>query len=196
MMGYFPFFVELSGKDGPIVGGGVTALRKIQKLLLYGPRLTVAAPAITEEIRMIDGPLLLFRPFSSDLLAGKAFVIAATDNRQLNHRISTLCKSRHIPVNVGDDQAACTFLFPALVKQGTLSVGISTGGVSPSAAIYLKEQIAALLPDHFEELLTYLEVQRAFGKTVLPDQRRRSAFCAQLFIKCMQEGRADLFGAG
>ena len=45
-MGYFPFFVDLEGREGLVVGGGAVALRKLQKLLPYGPRLTVAAPEL------------------------------------------------------------------------------------------------------------------------------------------------------
>ena len=52
-MGYFPFFVDLSNKEGLIAGGGRVALRKIEKLLPYGPRLTVAAPFFLEEIEEI-----------------------------------------------------------------------------------------------------------------------------------------------
>ena len=33
MMAYFPFFVDLNGKTGLIVGGGAVALRKARKLL-------------------------------------------------------------------------------------------------------------------------------------------------------------------
>ena len=36
-MGYFPFFVELKGKRGLIVGGGIVAERKVRKLLPYDP---------------------------------------------------------------------------------------------------------------------------------------------------------------
>ena len=32
-MAYFPFFMELEGKQGLVVGGGTVALRKLQKLL-------------------------------------------------------------------------------------------------------------------------------------------------------------------
>lgn len=45
-MGYFPFFVELEGKKGVIVGGGTVAARKVEKLLAFGPDLTVIAPDI------------------------------------------------------------------------------------------------------------------------------------------------------
>ena len=36
-MGYFPFFVELEGKRGVIVGGGKVAARKVEKLLAFDP---------------------------------------------------------------------------------------------------------------------------------------------------------------
>ena len=45
-MGYFPFFVELDGKAGVVIGGGKVAARKAEKLLAFGPRLTVVAPAL------------------------------------------------------------------------------------------------------------------------------------------------------
>ena len=51
-------------------------------------------------------------------------------------------------------------MFPALVKRGELSVGISTGGASPSAAVYVKERIGELLPEDFGEILEELAVLR------------------------------------
>ena len=61
-------------------------------------------------------------------IEGCAFVIAATDDRELNHRISALCQEKEILVNVVDDKDYCGFLFPSLVKEGKLTVGISTAG--------------------------------------------------------------------
>ena len=188
-MGYFPFFIELADQEGLIVGGGVTALRKLQKLLLYGPRLTVAAPEFCPEIQNTLGVTLLRQPFVDELLDGKSFVIAATDDPALNRRISLLCGRRKIPVNVVDDKEACTFLFPALVKKGELSIGISTGGASPSAAIYLKERIEALVPDNIEELLEYLEAQRETARTFFAEESCRKAFLKELFLLCLQKER-------
>jgi siroheme synthase-like protein len=182
-MGYFPFFVDIAGKEGLIVGGGVVALRKIQKLLPFAPLLTVAAPEILPEIAEIKSLTLLHAPFSEEMLTGKFFVIAATDDVDLNHRISALCRQRGILVNVVDDQAACGFLFPALVQDGPLTVGISTGGASPSAAIYLKEHLSAALPEHFGEILEFLEAQRSCSP------RDNSRWFAALFAACLEAGR-------
>ena len=54
-MGYFPFFMDLEGWEGLVAGGGTVALRKIEKLLPYGPRLTVAAPELLPEIENTPG---------------------------------------------------------------------------------------------------------------------------------------------
>lgn len=187
-MAYFPFFVDLSRQNGLIVGGGSVALRKIQKLLAYDARLTVCSPEFSAEIRIIPALTLLRRPFEPAMLDGADYVIAATDNAVLNHQVSELCRGRGIPVNAVDDREACTFLFPALVKRGELSIGISTGGASPSAAIYLKEQIGAMLPEDFGELLEYLDGLRDRVKAVLPDSHQRARFFSRLFSACIQTG--------
>lgn len=188
-MSCFPFFVELEQKEGLIVGGGVTALRKIQKLLPYGPRLTVAAPAMRREIEGLPGLRLLRQSFDPAFLEGKGFVIAATDNAPLNRRIADLCRQRGILVNVVDSRADCTFLFPALVKRGELTVGISTGGASPSAAVWLKEQIGAMVPDNMEEILNYLEIRRSAVRGMFPEEARRGAALKELFLACMERRR-------
>ena len=47
-MGYFPFFVDLSGRKCLIVGGGTIALRKAQSVLEYGAVVKVVAPCICD----------------------------------------------------------------------------------------------------------------------------------------------------
>lgn len=188
-MGYFPFFVDLSDKKGLIVGGGTVALRKIEKLLPYGPELSVAAPEFMDEIRGIKGICLLQRAFALDMLEGKYFVIAATSDRDLNRHIGGLCRDRGILVNVVDDREECTFIFPSLVKKGRLSVGISTEGASPSAAIRIREELERGIPGNFGQILEFLEEKRAVVKAEIGEEEKRSRFFAALFDKCAGLGR-------
>lgn len=187
-MAYFPFFMDLSRQSGLVVGGGAVALRKIQALLAYGARLTVCALEVLPKIGQCPDLTLLLQPFEPALLDGADYVVAATDSPALNHQISELCRQRSIPVNVADDRNACTFLFPALVKRGELSIGISTGGGSPSAAIFLKQQISALLPEDFGPMLAYLERLREELKAALPEECGRARLFSRLFHTCMQSG--------
>lgn len=188
-MPYFPMFIDLKNKPVLIVGGGAVALRKLQKLMPYGVIPTVIAPRILPELTTLPGVKLCKRCFRvSDLRPRPSLVIAATDNKATNHRISVLCQKRHIPVNVADDPALCSFLFPALVQQGAFSAGISTGGASPAAAAYFKERLRELLPEGFDKLLSWLESLRPALKASIPEQNKRAEVFRRLFDACLAKG--------
>ena len=187
-MAYFPFFMDLSGKAGLIIGGGTVALRKAEKLISFTGNLTVLAPEICPALRSISGLRLLERPFQPGDEAGMDFVIAATSNRAVNRMISERCQAVRIPVNVVDDAELCTFLFPALVQRGALTVGISTGGSSPTAAICLKEQVDQLLPDRFDEILEFLHSERDRIRKQVPTEAQRHVVLRRLFFAAMEKG--------
>lgn len=148
-MGYFPFFVDIAGRNGLIVGGGRVALHKLEKLLPYGARLTVVAPEITESMAQCaqeNDICVIKRAFAPEDLTGMRFVIAASDDRGVNAEVGELCGEKGILVNVVDDKEACSFLFPSLVKAGKLGIGISTEGASPEIAASVRSQIACMIP--------------------------------------------------
>ena len=185
-MPWFPMFVDLTGRPCLIVGGGTVAARKAEKLRPYRPALTVIAP---EFVPGFTDCTLLRRPYRPGDEDGMALVIAATDDPALNHTISAACRTKNIPVNVVDDKEYCSFLFPCLVQEGELSVGISTGGASPTAAMWLKNQITDLIPEHFDHILAWLEEQRPQIKSEIPDETARGALFAALFSACLERGR-------
>ena len=185
-MPYFPMFIDLTGQPCLIVGGGTVAARKAEKLRPYSPDLRVIAP---EFVPGFEDCTLLRRHYIPGDEDGMALVIAATDDSELNHAISAACREKNIPVNVVDDKEYCTFLFPCLVQEGELSVGISTGGASPTAAVWLKEQIAAQIPTNFDEILVYLEGLRPHIKASISDEKARSTLFSALFQACLQVGR-------
>lgn len=160
-MPWFPFFVQLDGAPGLVVGGGRVACHKVDKLLPYGPRLTVVAPDICADLADRPGLTLHRRPFAeSDLAPAPLFVIAATGDRAFNRHIAALCRARRILVNVVDDPAGCGFYFPSLVRRGRLSIGISTGGASPTAAAWLRGWLERNLPPQLEAVLDRLAARR------------------------------------
>ncbi|MCI7660662.1 precorrin-2 dehydrogenase/sirohydrochlorin ferrochelatase family protein [Flintibacter sp.] len=187
-MAYFPLFIDLNQKQGLVVGGGPVAARKIRTLLPYGPHLTVCAPSVLPELEALPGLTLRREPFSPAFLEDAFFVIAATDDQELNSRIARLCRERNIPVNVADPGTESTFLFPSVVRRGPLTVGISTGGKSPSAAHYLKEQIEGLLPDNLEAILLWMDAAREELKGSALSQPQRSTCLSRLFSAALQAG--------
>ncbi len=188
-MPYFPIFIDLNSKPVLIVGGGAVALRKLEKLMPYGGRMTVVAPHILPELAAVPGVKLQKHCFSaSDLRPRPALVIAATNDRETNRHISLLCQNRHIPVNVADDPALCSFLFPALVRQGDFSAGICTGGASPVAAAYFKERLRELLPEGLDRILDWLASLRPAMKNAIPGQHNRAEVFRRLFDASLAKG--------
>ena len=151
--------------------------------------MTVVAPHILPELAAVPGVKLQKHCFSAaDLRPRPALVIAATDDRETNHHISLLCQKRHIPVNVVDDPALCSFLFPALVRQGDFSAGICTGGASPVAAAYFKERLRELLPEGLDRILDWLASLRPAMKNAIPGQHNRSEVFRRWLDASMAKG--------
>lgn len=186
-MPLFPIFIDLKGRRALIVGGGRVALRKAERLSPYGADIFAVAPEFIPGFAGIPGVTLLERRFEPGDIDGAALVIAATDDGELNAAVSELCRWENIPVNVVDDLEKCSFVFPALVQRGELSVGISTGGASPSAAQYVRRGVEQLVPEGFEGILDFLSAHRAEVKAALPPERRAAAFAA-LFERCLERG--------
>lgn len=184
-MPYFPMFIDLKDRPCLIVGGGAVAARKVEKLLPYGPALTVVAPEFCPELEAMSGVTLCRRELLLNDLNGNVLVIAATDDAELNQAVSRLCKQQNTPVNVVDDKEACSFLFPCLVQKGELSVGISTGGASPTGAVWLKDQVTDLIPAHFDEILDFLDSMRPWLKNSVESEEDRARLFARLFRECL-----------
>ena len=186
-MPLFPIFINLEGHRVLIVGGGHVALRKAERLSPYGADIFAVAPEFIPGFAGIPGVTLLERRFEPGDIEGAALVIAATDDGELNAAVSELCRWENMLVNVVDDIEKCSFVFPSLVRRGELSVGISTGGASPSAAQYVRRGVEQLVPEGFEGILDFLSAHRAEVKAALPPERRAAAFAA-LFERCLERG--------
>ena len=176
-MAYFPFFVDIEKQNCLIVGGGIVALRKVEVLLPYDPDISVIAPEFAPEIRELaetSAIRLEERAFSMEDLTGRDFVVAATDDQVLNQHISLTCKKERIPVNVVDVKEECSFIFPSIVRDGDIVIGISSGGKSPAVTQYLKKQIREVIPDGYGLLVKQLGEYRDFVKKRVEDVNQRS----------------------
>lgn len=175
-MGYFPFFVDVENQNCLVVGGGVVALRKIEKLLPFNPNITVVSPKVHKEILSIKNINIIKRKFDFNDLKEKSFVITATDDKVLNKEIYNSCKENNIPVNTVDDKDNCSFIFPALARNNGVTVAISTSGKSPLYAKYLRKKIENLIQDS-ESIVDNLSKYREKIKNEISlEENRKVAF--------------------
>ena len=191
-MAYFPIFINLENQDCLVVGGGKVAERKVRILLEYGPKIRVVAPEVTETLRKLqaEGRVRLFlRPFCPEDLKEAFLVIAASSDPDVNREISKVCKEKKIPVNVVDVKEECSFLFPALIKEENVTIGISTGGDSPAMAGFLKEKIRKSIPENCGQTAAWMGEKRKQLKGRIPDLHLREAIFKELAREAMERGK-------
>ena len=190
-MGYFPFFVDVENQNCLVVGGGVVALRKIEKLLPFNPNITVVSPKVHKEILSIKNINIIKRKFDFNDLKEKSFVITATDDKVLNKEIYNFCKENNIPVNTVDDKDNCSFIFPALARNNGVTVAISTSGKSPLYAKYLRKKIESLIQDS-ESIVDNLSKYREKIKNEISlEENRKLAFEKLLEYSLSNESITD-----
>lgn len=190
-MGYFPFFVDVENQNCLVVGGGVVALRKIEKLLPFNPNITVVSPKVHKEILSIKNINIIKRKFDFNDLKEKSFVITATDDKTLNKEIYNSCEENNIPVNTVDDKDNCSFIFPALARNNGVTVAISTSGKSPLYAKYLRKKIENLIQDS-ESIVDNLSKYREKIKNEISlEENRKVAFEKLLEYSLSNESITD-----
>jgi uroporphyrin-III C-methyltransferase/precorrin-2 dehydrogenase/sirohydrochlorin ferrochelatase len=90
--------------------------------------------------------------------------------------MSARAKAVGIPVNVMDDLAHSTFIFPAIVDRGDVVVAIGTGGASPVVARRLRERIEAVLPARIGDLAGFIGRWRKLIHNRIPEFPLRRRF--------------------
>ena len=146
----FPLFCDWSGKKAIVFGGGTVASRRATTLSPFCGAVTVVAPSISPELQA-GAFLLRERPYQPGDCAGYDIVIAATNDRAVNAAIALEAKAAGILVNVADAPDDCDFYFPAVVRQGSLVVGVTASGQDHRLAKQAAAAIRARLGEAWRE---------------------------------------------
>lgn len=152
---FFPIFVNVN--NCLVIGAGNVALRKINKLLKYNCNITVMSKYILDDILNLydsnkDKIKLITREFNfnnnDDLKEIEKYflIIAATNDKDLNNKISEYCIDKNILVNNISSKNNMNARFCTIIENQNYSVGISANG-KVSDALKLKMEINKLFND-------------------------------------------------
>jgi siroheme synthase-like protein len=175
----FPVFLKLEQLRVLIVGGGPIALEKYSAISKSSPNtaLKIVAPEFIPELssRSIGNPhvKLINRKFRWWDLINVDILILATGNRNLNLRIRKLAKLKGLLINVADTPDLCDFYLGSIVTKGSLKIGISTNGKSPTLAKRIRESLEESFPDDTEQLLDNLSEIRGRLKGDFADKVKK-----------------------
>ena len=159
---YYPVYIELRDQPCTVVGGGKLAEEKVLGLLVVHAKVTVISAKITSHLQQLVAEnqiVYIPRTYQHDDLANAFMVICATDNTEINSQVWDEASAAHKLVNVVDDTPHCNFIAPAILRNGDLTIAISTSGKAPALAVRLKERLQKELGHeyaHFLELAGHL----------------------------------------
>ena len=180
-MAYFPMFVNLKNQPCLVVGGGMVAYRKVKVLLDFEARVVVVGENICDKIYEIvkkSNQLELQKKRFEDADCDNMFmVIAATDDKELNHHIAGICNLKGIMVNAVDQKEDCSFIFSSYIKEKNLIAAFSSGGNSPVLAQYLKSQEKEILTPFLGELNEYMgKIRKRVIEKYDAEEKRKEIF--------------------
>jgi len=176
---YYPVFLDLAGKRCVIVGGGQVAERKCRSLMKTGTLITVIAPEITKRLRDYKDTGVIKhieRDYRKGDITSAYIVISATGSRETNERVARDAKSLLKLVNVVDTPDLCNFIVPSVFRRGTLSIAVSTGGVSPAFAKEIRKELEKIYGPELEGKLKAIGKMRDRAKKEITGKKERGRF--------------------
>ena len=162
----FPVFLKLEELSLLIIGGGNVALEKLKAVLNNSPQTKIKLVSIQfsdtikklaeekETIKLIERPYIIRDIEEADL------IIAAVNNLETSKQIKLDAEAKGKLANVADKPGLCDFYLGSIVQKGSVKIGISTNGKSPTIAKRLKEVINDFIPDEMEDVLQNMQTIR------------------------------------
>jgi len=162
-----------------VVGGGVVATGKVERLVSAGAHVTVVAPEICKAI--IKLPVTIEkREFVESDLDGVWFVVAAAPP-EVNQIVSVAGGARRVFVNAVDDPENASAYAASVISRGPIMLAISTSGLAPALSALLREALDSMLPVDLEMWLEESVRERSvWQEHGVPMEDRRERLLARL----------------
>jgi siroheme synthase-like protein len=142
---YYPVSLDVSGRSCLVVGGGTVATRKARTLLDCSGVVTVIAPNLSDDMETLVPALHAIerRQYGKGEAAAYRLVVTATGIPEVDGAVYADAEAAGVWVNSADDVAHSSFILPAVHRDGSVTVSVSTGGLSPALASWLRTRLAA-----------------------------------------------------
>lgn len=192
-MKYYPIFLRVEGRSCVVIGGGEVAERKVGALLEAGARVAVISPAVTPGLEALAASGRIAhrrRAYRPGDLRGAFLAYAATDDETLHASIAREAEEGGVLLNVVDRPQWCTFIVPATVTRGDLTIAVSTAGGSPALARRLRRDLeSALGPEYERALVVLARLRQHLQEHNLSVQERRRILTGLIeseFLDCLR----------
>lgn len=159
-MRFLPVFLDLQTGPVLLIGAGDLARAKLRLLAAAGARVRYFATDGHHDVSGLAADdaarveLAQGDPLTAELNGVIAILCAGAGD--IGVAMSARAKAVGLPVNVMDDLAHSTFIFPAIVDRGDVVVAVGTGGASPVVARRVRERIEAVLPARIGDLASFI----------------------------------------
>jgi precorrin-2 dehydrogenase/sirohydrochlorin ferrochelatase len=180
---YYPLFLDLQHRETVVVGGGQVAERKVKALLDCQARVKLISPKVTSGLRKLTRLKQIQwhrRTFRKGDLRGASLVFATTNDPKVNHRIASIARKRHQPVNVANLPGESNFLVPSVVRRGNLLIAISTSGHSPALARKIRRELEHAFGHEYSRFTEMLGKVRQALMARISNQSQRKRILNQL----------------
>ena len=130
------------------------AERKARSLYECGAGVSVVSPAITPALRRLtkQGNISwIKRQVKQGDIKGADLIVAATNNKRVNEKVSRWAQETMAWVNVVDKTALCDFISPAVFRTKASIVTVYTDGEDPELSRDLKN----FLKEQWDDFLSY-----------------------------------------
>ena len=157
----YPINLNIDKMKITIIGGGKVAYRKATNFLIFNKTVTVVSNEFIEEFEEIKEKIeMIHDKYDKKYIEDSFVVVAATNDKQINHEIGVYCNQKGKLVNVVDDKELSNFTVPSYVKRGELLLSISTGGNSPSLSAKIKRELEEKYDESYGEYIELLGLAR------------------------------------
>lgn len=167
MRNLLPLFLDLTGRDVLLVGGGPVALAKLRQLLAAGARVRVVSPVVLHEVERLARSAgtpstevhIVRRGFQpSDL--DEVWLVVAAATPTVNREVAQAANERRVFVNAVDDPANASAYLSGVVRRDEVTIAVSTSGDAPALTSLVREALDAVLPRELAEWVTVARNER------------------------------------
>jgi len=199
MKGYPIFLIGLADKRCVVVGGGSEAERKVTGLLECDAAVTVISADLTAQLRLwAEAGTVIWVPraYRPGDLQGAYLAIVTDSPPPMRAAIYHEAETEHVLLNVEDDAAHSNFTTGAVMRQGALTIAVSTSGCAPALAVRLRQQLERTFGPEYALFLDWLRAVRGLLATRYPNfAERRARWYALVdsdILSWLRQGRIDL----